>query len=344
MENPVQTRVPNIPKFSLAEQGIIQTEINNLLRIGAIETCQSSNGEFISQVFARPKPSGKVRLILNLKPLNVFVKYEQFKLEHLEIVKDFMFSNDWLCSLDLANAYFSIPIHEDHRKFLTFVWRGIRYRYKVVCFGLASAPRLFTRIMKPIMALFRGKGLRVSMFLDVLCILNRDSASLLKEMDFVVKTFQGLGFQINYEKSVLKPCQNIVHLGFMLNSVDMNVALPTGRIINFQAECKQVLEQKNKVQIRKVARLVGIMIAYNKASYWGRLFVRHLEDDKIQALKRNCGNFDAFMTLSHNSAHDVSWWLSDEAIKPSPIHRPPPVLTCFSDSSKTGWGDRKSVV
>ena len=39
----------------------------------------------VSQIFPRLKPSGTVRIMLNLKPLNEFVEYKHFKMEHLSL-------------------------------------------------------------------------------------------------------------------------------------------------------------------------------------------------------------------------------------------------------------------
>jgi hypothetical protein len=92
----------------------------------------------------RQKSNGKIRIILNLKPLNKFIKYEHFKMEHLGFVCDLIQSNDWLGSIDLSDAYFSVPIAREHRKYLKFFRGGKLYMYQVMVSGLTSAPRIFT--------------------------------------------------------------------------------------------------------------------------------------------------------------------------------------------------------
>ena len=53
----------------------------------------------------------------NLRPLNHFLENHHFKME------------------DLKDAYLSVPIAKQHRKFLRFVWDGITYEftYRLVC-------------------------------------------------------------------------------------------------------------------------------------------------------------------------------------------------------------------
>jgi hypothetical protein len=128
--------------FSEAEQEVIDSEINDLLGKGAISECEHTAGEFVSNIFTRPKRSGGVRVILNLKELNKFVVYKHFKMEHIDQVTDLIFHNDFMTSIDLTDAYFSVKLHESSRKFVRFIWQNKLYEYCCLCFGYAAAPRL----------------------------------------------------------------------------------------------------------------------------------------------------------------------------------------------------------
>lgn len=70
-------------KFTFRGQGIIDTEIENLLRKSVVKVSCHCEGEFISPIFVRPKRDGSYRLILNLKSLNMNVEYHHFKMETL---------------------------------------------------------------------------------------------------------------------------------------------------------------------------------------------------------------------------------------------------------------------
>lgn len=123
-EPPYQTHVPRQLVFSKTELAVIDTEIDRLLSIGAICTCGHEEGEFISHIFTRTKSNGKIRIILNLKPLNKFIAYEHFKMEHLDFVCELTQPGDWFASIDLSDAYFSVPIHKSHWKYLKFFLEG----------------------------------------------------------------------------------------------------------------------------------------------------------------------------------------------------------------------------
>lgn len=76
-----------------------------------------------------------------------------------------------MCSLDLEDAYFCIPIHGNHRKYLRFSHKGQTYLYKNLPFGLRSGPRTFTKIMKPIVGILMRIGV---IYLDDILIFNQN--------------------------------------------------------------------------------------------------------------------------------------------------------------------------
>ena len=56
----------------------------------------------------------------------------------------------YMASIDLRDAYYTVAIHLDHQKYLNFVANGVLYQYTCLPNGLASAPRIFTKLMKPV--------------------------------------------------------------------------------------------------------------------------------------------------------------------------------------------------
>lgn len=60
---------------------------------------------FYSHVFMVQKPSGKFRLILNLKPLNLSVNYKRFRMDYIFSVKVLLPPNCYMASLDLKIVF-----------------------------------------------------------------------------------------------------------------------------------------------------------------------------------------------------------------------------------------------
>ena len=179
--------------------------MKELLKKGAIVESVSEPDEFISTIFIVPKPNGKFRPVINLRYLNEFVHYDYFKQETFKVVLDLLQKNDFLTSVDLQDAYFSIPVHEQDQKYLKFTWNGSLYKFICVCFGLKSAPFLFTKVLKAVFAWFRQQNFRCSYYIDDSLNMNKNKAVCQKNTMTMVNTLQSLGFTINYKKSSLVP-------------------------------------------------------------------------------------------------------------------------------------------
>lgn len=147
-----------ICRVNSTEETAIDKEMSKLLMKGIIETCSPCNGEFISPIFARPKKDGTYRLILNLKQFNQNVEYHHFKMESINTVTMLMNPNCYMASIDLKDAYYSVPVAVEHRKFLRFQWKNALFQYTCFPNGLACCPRKFTKLIKPIYAELRKKG------------------------------------------------------------------------------------------------------------------------------------------------------------------------------------------
>ena len=96
-----------------------------------------------------------MRLAINL---NQFVEVQHFIMECMYTCKDLLRPVDWITKVDLKDAYFVIPIYQSHREYLRFSVEGQNYQFTCPPFGPASAPWIFTKILKLVAALFREHG------------------------------------------------------------------------------------------------------------------------------------------------------------------------------------------
>ena len=107
------------PKSSKEFQAIKQ-EVNSLLSEGATKQIPKSQAKFVSCLFTVPKKSGGLRPVINLKPLNQFLHLQTFKMEGLSDLKVLLEPNDFMITIDLSDAYMTLPIEEDSRNYLCF--------------------------------------------------------------------------------------------------------------------------------------------------------------------------------------------------------------------------------
>ena len=70
----------------------------------------------------RQKKDGSHRVKFNLKAVNASVTYYHFKMDTLETAIRLMTPGCFMTSIDLKDAYYSVPMAVEHQKYLKFVW------------------------------------------------------------------------------------------------------------------------------------------------------------------------------------------------------------------------------
>ena len=324
-------------KLSPRDKKIVDMEIEKLANKSVISKSTPEPEQFVSPIFVRPKKDGTYRMILNLKHLNQSVTYQHFKMETLQTALKLITPNCHMASIDLKDAYYSVAINEEHKKYLKFQWGEQLWQYNCMPNGLALAPRKFTKLLKPVFATLREKGHISSVFLDDSLLLAETRVSCLRNVMETVERLRSLGFIIHPDKSVFLPTKRIQYLGVILDSESMTVTLTPERAADLISSC-HTLRKKEVISIRDLARTIGKIVASFPAVMYGPLHYRQLEKEKKEALKQNAGNFEGHMTLSSPAKDELTWWIdnTDEAF--NVIQQRDPDITLTSDASNTGWG------
>ena len=97
-----------------------------------------------------PKKTADWRRVINLKPLNFYLRKQNFKMDTITRVLSLVKQGDWTC-------IFSSADFQKAQNFLKiFISREI-YQFKALCFGPTSSPRVFTNWISVIAAHLRKK-------------------------------------------------------------------------------------------------------------------------------------------------------------------------------------------
>ena len=118
-------------------------------------------------------------------------------------------------SIDLQDAYLYIPIVKHHHHFLHFVWCNVHYQWKVLRFGLATAPRVFISLTKPILFLCHHKGFCIVIYLDDILVLVCSKRAGKRAHLLLSSLLVHLGLHINFSKSDLCLTQTFVSWGYV---------------------------------------------------------------------------------------------------------------------------------
>ena len=256
----------------------LRAEIDALLRKGAIVRVDSDAQQpgFYSVYFLVPKANGTLRPILDLRRLNAFVKRLPFKMLTSTEVLQSVSRGDWFTLLDLQDAYFHVPIHPAHRRFLRFAFEGRGYEYVVLPFGLSLSPRVFTKVVAAALAPLYEEGIQILPYLDDWLIRAESCGRASQDTARVRAHVESLGFRINLEKSSLVPSQRVTFLGMTLDSVRMEATLPPARVEGLLA-CVTEFRRGRLVQLVRFQRLLGLMVAAAAVVPLGLLRARPLQ-------------------------------------------------------------------
>ena len=143
---------------------------------------------------------------------------------------------------------------------LVFIFDGKIYCFNVMPFDLNSAPRIFTKLFKPILKLLRSQGMLLIIYLDDILLIAPTADLCLAQGKFLMKLLQDLGFFVNMNKSVLTPTQKIFFLGFLIDSVNMTISLPEEKQLAILQKANSLFGQ-NFVSIRNLCQFVGMCSA-----------------------------------------------------------------------------------
>ena len=88
--------------------------------------------------------------------------------------------------------------------------------------GLAPAPLIFTRLMKPVFSKLGEKGYIMFPYIDDSFVVSESESICSQGVDKLCKSMTVLGFIVHTEKSVLKPTQRLKFLGFFIDSENAN--------------------------------------------------------------------------------------------------------------------------
>ena len=337
VKEPYQYHHPITQANSYEERILIEEEINNLLAKDAIEEIPMSELYYSSSMFLVTKKSGGKRPVLNLKPLNKFVPNQTFKMEGIHLLKDFLKPNYFMTKLDLSDAYYSIPIDKHSRHYLQFIFEGKLYQFKVLVFGLNTAPRIFSECMKPVVAFIRSKGILIIIYLDDILLAARTYHECLCQTNFAIDLLESLGFCINCKKSQLIPSQHIPFLGFVVDSTTMTIGLPLEKIALIQSLAATLKESSQPVTLRSLSRFIGMCTATRPAVFQAPAHYRHLQFLKNSVLQNSLELnwvYNRKVSLNQAAKEDLVWWinhLSQNSTQPIILPSPNKIITTDSD-------------
>ncbi len=174
---------------------VLKEEIDKLQKAEAIEP---SISPFASPVILVRKKDGTMRLCIDFKKLNAITKQNAHPLPRIEDIFDTLSGSKYFTTLDMAMGYHQVEVHPDDREKTAFTTPFGLFQYKVMIFGLATAPATFMRLMTIV---FSGMLYNTCLaYLDDIIIVGRTFEEHLERLDRALIRVQRANLKLKRSK------------------------------------------------------------------------------------------------------------------------------------------------
>ncbi len=316
---------------------VLKESVQDMIQKGAIEPAEPRSAGFYSRLFVVPKKSGKWRPVVDLSALNKSIKKTKFKMETTRTVLSSIQANQWFTSIDLTDAYFHIPIHTSSRHYLRFVFEERVFQFRALCFGISTAPQIFTEVMKTIGAYAHRRSIRLHQYIDDwLCVADTEIQAR-EDTQWLLEMATKLGLRVNLNKSELTPSQHIVFLGVLIDTVKMRAYPSDQRLNNFFNRMKPFLKDQERPMWEWLS-LLGHMASLEKLVFHARARMRtlqfHLKLYWTEPIQKH-----RMIPVSSICRLTLAWWNDRDRLSAGvSLETSVPDFFLYSDAPMAGWG------
>ena len=289
--------------------------------------------------------SGKRRLCQDLRWINGHLPNVEFRMESLHTeLGDVVQQGDKLLTTDIDRAYYCVPLHPSAQPYLGWQWRGKYYMPTCLVFGLSTAPRVFTKLMRPMMAFMRSLCVRVLGMIDDYMWAER-AERMLALRSAVQQLMRSLGWKLN-AKCVWDPSDEVLMLGMLVNTKEFVVKAPAKKIEAAESSIHRLLANPQP-NLRSVQRVTGQLMSMMLALPAVRVFTRALYrciaivQGEVEAAHMRGARPAYEVHLTEEAREELHFWLtrlhSHNALPINSRESQVEVLL-WSDASDVGWG------
>ncbi|KAN0018534.1 hypothetical protein ACTFIU_011152 [Dictyostelium citrinum] len=225
----------------------------------------------------------------------------------MEGIKNLVKQGYYMVKLDIKKAYLHVLVDPHYRYLFRIVWKGVHYRWKTMPFGLSTAPRIFTMLLRPVLGMLRELNVSVIAYLDDLLIVGSTKEECLSNLD------DGIVSQTLFQVKSRKECprtNSINHFSRVANRFGINAVTFSKRK---EEKCHQ--RDRNFLKLdsctpRKLAALKGKLMALKDAVIPFRLYTRKTNKFHFNCLSLSKGDWDQSFVIPQDVKSEISNWLT----------------------------------
>lgn len=176
---------------------IASEEVDRLLQQGLIEP---SDSPWAAPAFLLPKKNRtEWRLTVDYREVNKICRKNAYPLPRMQETLDRLKDSKFVTNLDLVMGYHQIKMAPESQDLTAFSIHGKgHFQYRVMPFGLSTAPAVFQATMEKILQPVLGKHTHV--YLDDIIIASKSFDEHLEHLEEVFKLLRKAGLKLNWKK------------------------------------------------------------------------------------------------------------------------------------------------
>lgn len=182
-------------RVSTRERQAIREQVEEMLHDDVI---QPSKSPWSAPVVLVKKKDGSLRFCVDYRRLNSVTKKDVYPLPRIDDTLDRLSNAKYFSSMDLKTGYWQIQVDERDREKTAFITPDGLYEFKVMPFGLCSAPATFQRLMDTVLAGLKWQICLV--YLDDVVVFAANFSDHLKRLRTVLEAIKSSGLRLKPEK------------------------------------------------------------------------------------------------------------------------------------------------
>ncbi|CAJ0933078.1 unnamed protein product [Ranitomeya imitator] len=248
-----------------------------------------------------------------------------------------MEAQEFLGSIDIQDAYLHVPIFPGHHRLLRFAVQREHFQFVALPFGLATAPRVFTKIMSALMAILRVRGLVLFPYLDDIHLKAPSFAQAHESLSIVLDTLARFGWLVNRKKSCLIPSLRIIFLGMIFDTRQTRVFLPKDKRSTLCRDIR-LLQGPRPPSLPIGHEGSGEDGSYIGSDFFAQFHSRPFQQAILSQWDRSVFSLDRPIRLSSRVKRSLNWWLTSPLISQGRSFLPVHWQVVTTDASLFGWG------
>ncbi|XP_045202612.2 uncharacterized protein LOC123556081 [Mercenaria mercenaria] len=328
-------------KTNLKNPDLIGIEIQELIAKNAIEKVPSNLTKtgFHSTLFIVAKKSGEMRPVINLNPLNRYLKKKTLQDGYHEKSSKSSSKRRLGNQSRLKGCIFSCRNTQKTPKISpVLLQRSSVSIQRALCFGPTVAPRVFTKITSVVATHLRKLSIRLATYLDDWLSLNKMRHRLLENRITILNLLFELGFIVNKKKSSLVPSQSVIYIGGHF-ALDKGLVYPTSeRVVGLKVAVSSLLQ--DQITVRDYLVFLGKVASCLDLIPNARLFMRPVQLHLLRNWSPMKMSFSHQIPVTPPLRLHLQWWLQEvNILKGFCFQQSQSNVTLTTDASSTwGWG------